>query len=227
MMARFHKIFWGLLLVNVVVPLDGHAPWQGLGYILLALGARRLAPVSPRFGRAAALSWAALSWMLVSVWLFDLLGTCDPITGEDKILYPAVHTLLDCLLVWALFGGIKEYALRHASPEPAAEISTRRAAGQSPLWHLPTPQAIALSASRCRAAYVVLVVLASGAAIFQPGTLAVVIATIFLAIWVWMAFDLIHRVRHELVAWDESLREGADPPWQFSLRTLLLAPVAL
>ena len=62
------------------------------------------------------LSWAALSWELVSVWLFDLLKIGDPITG-DANLYPLVCRLVDCLLIWALLGGIGEYAAHRGRPE--------------------------------------------------------------------------------------------------------------
>jgi hypothetical protein len=150
---------------------------RGAGYIFLALGTGGLASLSQRFRRASGLSWAALTWLLVSVWLFDLLGVGDPITGEDAISYLAVHALIDCLLVWALFGGIGEYATVHGCHD------------------------LALRASRLRAAYVVFVpvtslsqqvVLSESSGILAVPLLIGIIAWL---VWLVMALHLVHRVR--------------------------------
>ena len=207
-MAQFRKIFWGLLLINLTVTCCGHAMSRGPGYVVLALGAGGLASVSPRFRRASRLCWVALAWLLLSVWLFDLLRIGDPMTGVDALLYPAVHALIDCLLVWALFGGIGDYARHYGCP------------------------ALAVRALRVRAAYVVVAggtLLAQIACPEPNGQLAVpiIIGVIAWIVWLVAALGLIHRMRRVIAVHNEMTQEDAAWPWQFSLRTLLLLPVAL
>ena len=60
-MAHFRKIFWGLPLICLTLH---NIHCAALGYFLLALGAVGLTPVSPRFRRAAVLSWVGAIWSL-------------------------------------------------------------------------------------------------------------------------------------------------------------------
>jgi len=117
-MAYFRRIFWGLLLAGIPATMDGlvyiHAP----GYFLLALGTGGLVDVSRRFGWAKVLSWVGIVWLLVSVWLFDLLMIGDPVT-RDSIVNLAPETVIDCLLAWTLFGGIGDYTRGQHRPDIA------------------------------------------------------------------------------------------------------------
>jgi hypothetical protein len=200
-------IFWGLLLVSLSVAQNEPGLLAGLGYVLLARGAGGLAPLSRWFGRAAALSWAALAWMLATPWLFDVVMTRHPIIGEDQTLYLAVRALIDVFLVWTLFGGIGEYAACHNCPDLSARAWRRGVAyAVFPLGVL-----LVRSADPLPAIFVV----------------PAIIFVLAWALWIVMALFLVHRVRTRLAVRDEATRKDARRPWQFSLRTLLLAPVVL
>ena len=208
-MNHFRKIFWGLLVANAMAPPAGEtAYFRGLGYLLLALGAGGLAPLWRQMRWAAALSWVALGWSLASVWLGDLLATAGPVVGDDPVVFTG-RTLIQCALTWALLGGIAEYAAGHGRLD------------------------LARRASHCRAPYVVLALVAIWLQFAdgqphgdqRPAWWAVF--SVPWVIWLLVVLDLVHRVRREVASGDEEFRVRANRPWQYSLRTLLLAPVAL
>ena len=135
-----------------------------------------LAPIRACVG---AESWAGLSWILVSVWLLDLLGIGDPMAGQNSVLYPAIGTLIDSLLVWALFGGIGEYVTGRG------------------------PAEIALRASRLRVSFAVLATLALLSRIALPESsglhdVAILIGLIAWIVWLVLSLRLVHRVRTEI-----------------------------
>ena len=127
-MAPFRRIPWGLLLLGL--SLCG-VPCAALAYFLLALGAAGLVRASPRFRTAALLSWAALIWSLVSVWLLDLPMMGGP-RVDNSIPYFCVRTPLDCVLIWTLLGAIGQYAAEAAAPIAPGTLP----ASASPSWSL-------------------------------------------------------------------------------------------
>jgi hypothetical protein len=111
-------------------------------------------------------------------------------------------------LVWALLGGLGEYAASRGHPEFAMVASRRRVAyvvlaAVSVLWQIAVPEAHGL--------------------LVVPAAIGVVAWIV----WTVMALSLINMVRRDVAYGDETLREIADRPRQYSLRTLLLMPVAL
>jgi hypothetical protein len=209
MKAAFREIFWGLLLVNFTLNVNDHNLCTVPGYLLLAVGSRRAGRRSPGFKRASAVCWAALGWVLASVWLFDLFMIGDPITGDGAPLNTAVRTLAEGLLVWTLFREIAEYSIRHGCPELAECALRRRAFGVGLL----VP--------------VLLVQIAQPTTSHAPVVaLAVILGVVWIA-WLVLALGLVHRVRTELAVWDDMVGDDSGRPWQFSLRTLVLAPIVV
>ena len=128
--------------------------------------------------------------------------------GQNSVLYPAIGTLIDSLLVWALFGGIGEYVTGRG------------------------PAEIALRALRLRVSFAVLATLALLSRIALPESsglhdVAILIGLIAWIVWLVLSLRLVHRVRTEIAPSDKMARKDARRPWQFSLRTLLLMPLVL
>ncbi len=209
-MAHFRKIFWGLPLICLTLH---NIHCAALGYFLLALGAAGLTPVSPRFRRAAVLSWVGAIWSLASIWLLDLVVLGGPMFGVESTLYWCVRALIDCPLVWSLAGGIAEYANARGRPDLA------RRAAQLRIAYLALTMAM------------IVWFFSGGEAGFQPNALGVPFrAPVFFLPWlVWlvMALRLVTFVRRQVAAKDAPAADDAGRRWQFSLRTLLLMPLVL
>ena len=155
-----------------------------------------------------------LIWGLISAWLIDLVAIRDSMNGDYSVLYLSVRTLIDCLLVWTLAGGIAEYADVHYRHDLAGRAVYLRAAYLAlcigaMIWLLSG------GASRNQLA-------ASSLLIFPAAFWG--IAWI---VWLVMILRLVGRVRREVAAHDELLALDAARPWQYSLRTLMLTPLAL
>jgi hypothetical protein len=207
-MNHFRKIFWGLLLLDLTLC---DVRCAALAYLLLALGAAGLVPASRRFRTAAVLGWAGLIWCLVSVWLLDLAVVGQPRIDDDSILYTNVRTLIDCGLIWVLLGGIAQYT------DDRGRRDFARRAGQLRIAYLVIAFAGLLPDS----------IIARGAPpgfSTATGSFALVCFVAWL-VWLVVALRLIYRVPREVRY--EPAADEADRPWQFSLRTLLLMPVAL
>lgn len=116
MTLPFSQIFWGLLLVILdlkVNQLDLLPDF--LGFILIAFGARRLAPFSPQFRTAHVLSWVLCGLSLIGIFL----------RGNAGSLYSMVVTGLDCWMMWCLLGGMMDYSTAQGRPD-LAEMARRR-----------------------------------------------------------------------------------------------------
>jgi hypothetical protein len=150
--------------------------------------------------------------MLISVWLADFLGTGDPATGDDLVLYPIIRAVIDCLLVWALMGGVGDCATLCSRPELAARAMRLRAA------YVPLAAATA----------VLLLIAPEIGRLEGRGLVVVPAAACLVAFVVWLgtALHLLYRVRSAVAAQTDRRPQEARP-WQYSLRTLMLAPVAL
>jgi hypothetical protein len=114
----FNKIFWGMLFVVLDI-------WVGgidlilpdvVGYILITIALKRMAPVHERFHRALPFTFA-----LILLSLADLIPTKHPML----ILCGLAHFVCDLILIWNLCHGIIELAERTRNPELAAAASLR------------------------------------------------------------------------------------------------------
>jgi len=208
--SSFGTISWGLFFTFGFL-IGSRNLLTGLGYLLTALAAHRLSPLSHKFGWASALCWLNLAWALMSVWLFDLLTVVEPTSWGDFTEYAIVALPIQCALVWMLLDGVREYTTARGRLELAR-------------W-----------AVRLRNTYLICLVPSIASLIISwpespkgVAALAIIIGLdVFAITWMVMALRLLRRVRSDLASWEELPGADARRPWQFSLRTLLLLPVAL
>ena len=76
MVTGFGQIFWGLLITALDLRINGlDILPDGLGYVLAATGANKLATHSSRFGTAGLICWVlAVLWLIVEVAKWGLAG---------------------------------------------------------------------------------------------------------------------------------------------------------
>jgi hypothetical protein len=164
------QVFWGLILVVFDASINRIDLLPDfIGYALIAVGSGGLRRLSPEFETAR-----MYAWFLVSVSILAALPL-----GEFDFLFKIGIVAIDCLMMWALLGGIKEYSLYHDRIDFAELASSRRLA--------------------YAAMTVGLAVLGFGMHVFgeSVGILAIVIALFLIVVHV-LILHLIHRVRMEL-----------------------------
>ena len=166
----FLQVFWGLVLVifDVSIHRIDLLP-DFIGYALIAVGAGGLRLLSPAFDATR-----TYAWLLVSV---SVLATL-PLPEIDFFL-KTVLVVIDCLMMWALLDGVKEYSLYHDRIDLAERAEWRR---------------VAYVATSVGLAVLGFSMLVYGENI---GILALIVA-IFLIVVDAMILHLIHRVRMEL-----------------------------
>jgi hypothetical protein len=120
MKTCFSFIFWGLvfLVVNISINRFDLLP-NGVGYALIAIGCGRLAGVSPRFTTAQ-----ILSWVLAVLWLVDFID----MPRDAAVIYGLATTVVRCIMMWMLLGGVIDLAMRCARVDLAQRASNRRMA---------------------------------------------------------------------------------------------------
>lgn len=119
MRSSFNHIFWGLLLVFLDFRINGFdlLP-NGLGYLLIALGASQLVLQSPKFGAAS-----ALSAVLILAWL------CGFVVSGELAQFVGLSTMvLSVALNWFLLGGIMDVSSARNRPDLAERASQLRIA---------------------------------------------------------------------------------------------------
>ncbi|QDT90891.1 hypothetical protein [Gimesia algae] len=116
---RFSQIFWGLFIVMLDFSFNGFdlLP-DGIGYLLMAAGCYGLASLSPRFLMAQ-----TLCLILALLWLIHFA-----IDGSSAILFNFVRQVTNCVMIWQLLGGIREFALSKERPDLARRAENRRLA---------------------------------------------------------------------------------------------------
>ena len=115
----FNKIFWGMLFVILDIRISGVdliLP-DFIGFILIAIALKRMAPVHERFHRALPFAFA-----LILLSLGDLVPTQHPML----ILLGLAHLACDVILIWHICQGIIDLAEQTRNPELAAAASKRR-----------------------------------------------------------------------------------------------------
>ena len=101
-------IFFALVNFNINnIPLLPN----GVGYLLLAFGTGALAEYSSKFATTK-----ILSFTLLAIWVIGFF-----VNG-----YGAASSLVVCLLVWHLLGGLREIAIRGHRPDLAKLAEARR-----------------------------------------------------------------------------------------------------
>jgi hypothetical protein len=169
MRIHFSQIFWGLLLVILNLSINGFDLLvDGVGYLLAAAGCGGLATLSPRFATAR-----ALCFVLAALWL---VGFAVP--GPFATIYGVAITVVNCMMIWQLLGGIREFALERQRLDLAQRAETRRAV------------------------YLVIVLVTSLLALVLSGSRGmgplVVILVVSVLVVMAMILHLIYRVRNEL-----------------------------
>ena len=169
MRANYSMLFWGLLLVILDFSINGFdlLP-DGIGYLLVAAGCSGLATMSRQFTTAQ-----TLSYVLAVLWLIGIF-----VGGQLGTLLALASTVLNCLCIWMLLGGI-------------AEVATSR--GRTDL---------AARARQLRMAYVVVMGIMTFAAWLLSGAvgggLIVIGLVVALIIVMIMILILIHHAKHAL-----------------------------
>ncbi len=119
MATHFTKLFWGLLIVILDFSINGFdLIADGVGYLVIAAGCRRLSSLSGRFAIAR-----TLCFVLAVLWLVGFV-----VRGDIAVVYGLVTTLVNCTMVWQLLGGIGEFALSRQRQDLAELASNRRVA---------------------------------------------------------------------------------------------------
>lgn len=90
---------------------------DGLGYLLIAFGAGALANYSSKFATTK-----VLSFVLLAIWIVGFIVQGGPV----GYAYGAASSLVVCLLVWHLLGGIRELAIKGQRPDLAKLAEIRR-----------------------------------------------------------------------------------------------------
>jgi hypothetical protein len=120
MKTSFSFIFWGLIfiVINISINRFDLLP-DGVGYVLIAVGCRRLAKLSPCFTTAQ-----ILSWVLAVLWLVDFID----MPRDAAVIYGLATTVVRCIMMWMLLGGIMHFAMNCARIDLAQRASNRRMA---------------------------------------------------------------------------------------------------
>ncbi|QDV21638.1 hypothetical protein Pan153_63280 [Gimesia panareensis] len=178
--THFSQLFWGLLIVLLDFSINGFdlLP-DGVGYLIMAAGCYGLASLSPRF-----LTAQTLCLVLAVLWLIHFA-----IDGTAAVFFKFLMQVVNCVMIWQLLGGIREFALSK------------------------TRQDLARRAENRRLAYVALLAVSTILAIgiqdspeIAPVAIVPVIALLVLIV---MILHLIHRVKVELVAPERLVSEPA------------------
>lgn len=206
--THFAILFSGVLLASMPLTGCGCLTTVAPGYILLAVGAAGLATNVPRFMGVAVLAWIAFAWLCGSAWLSDLFRIGDPIIGDGGTLYAFVRPAIGSVLFWSLLGAVGNCAAQHGRGDLKKCTDCLRIAypvfsiGATLL--LPTRPELG---GGLTASYVV-----CGAAWIA---------------WVSPALFLVFRVCRDYISVDGSTQPDTIHPWQYRLKTLFLAPLAL
>ena len=119
MQSHLSMLFWGLILVVLDFQVNGlDLLVDGLGYLIIAVGCGGLSPLSDRFSLAR-----TLSFVLTILWLIGCF-----IHGYDGLLFGAMTTIVNCVLVWQMLGGIAECAIANKRKDLAKNAENRRLA---------------------------------------------------------------------------------------------------
>ena len=119
MRIHFSQLFWGLLLVILDFSINGIDLFaDGIGYLIVAAGCRDLVSLSPQFSTAR-----ALCFVLALLWLVGFA-----VSGDAVVVYGFATTIVNCVMIWHLLGGIAEFALSRDRRDLAAKAGNRRLA---------------------------------------------------------------------------------------------------
>jgi hypothetical protein len=120
MKTCFSYVFWGLLFVilNISINRFDLLP-DGLGYVFVAIGCGGLVSLSPQFATAR-----LLSWVLAVLWLVGFIEA----PRDVAVIFGVVVTLINCVMVWMLLGGIMDVATHRNRPDLASRAANRRLA---------------------------------------------------------------------------------------------------
>jgi hypothetical protein len=166
----FGLIFWGLIFVIVNVTLNGFDLLPDfIGYLLVAVGTDGLGAVSRKFSTARTLAWCLVPVSLASLFVAGELGT--------TLGY--VRFALDCFMMWALLGGIMDFAVARERFDLAQRAAARR---------------VAYVVLMCLMKFLSTIVDARGRFAVQI-VVALVVCTLIVLV---MILHLIHRVKTEL-----------------------------
>jgi hypothetical protein len=164
--TRFGQIFWGLLLVIVNFTINGFDVLpDGIGFVLVAVGSRGLEMLSPRFQTAA-----TIAWIMAGLWLIHFI-----LPRDAAVAFGIAYMAVECVLVWMLMDGVRQYASNGMRPDLAAR------------------------ATLCGRAYVVLHVIlgfVSLGGISAREVTVVLVLAVFVVLF--LILRVIYRVRHEV-----------------------------
>ena len=169
MRSYFSRLFWGLLLVVFDFSINNFdlLP-DGIGYLIVASGCGGLVVLSPRFSTAK-----TLSFVLAALWLIGFA-----IHGEIATAYGIATTVVNCVFIWQLLGGIAEFATKCQRSDIAMRAHNRRIA-----------YAAIMTGTTC------LGLMMHGSRNAGPIVVLIVISMLVLMV---MILHLIHRVKIEL-----------------------------
>ena len=141
---------------------------DGIGYLIIAAGCGGLLLLSPRFVSARRLCFA-----LAILWLFGFA-----VSGDIAVVYELATTVVDCIMIWKLLGGIGEFALARQRSDLSKRAHNRRFA------------------------YVVIMIVTSLLAFAMHGSRhagpLVVVLLVSMLVLIIMILHLIHYVKREL-----------------------------
>ena len=170
MRHAFGYIFWGMVVLLIHFNFDGIPILpSGLGYLLIAVGASKLADQSGKVCPAC-----GLSVLLAVMWLVGLI-----ISRDLEVPYYLVSGLLNVAMYWCLLGGIIDIALTHNRADLAQRAINRRIA-----------YAIVMAIG-------MLMTLAAANSLGVDGSIVLVAVIAGLVVAV-MIIHLVYRVRNEL-----------------------------
>lgn len=163
-------LFWGLLLVILDFSINKFdlLP-DGIGYVLVGIGCGGLITLSHLFKAAK-----TIAFILAVLWLIGFI-----IHGDLARFYGITMTVLNCILLWQILGGIAEFAMKHKRVDLATRAHHRRIAY------------VVIMASATSLSF-----LLAGSRNAGPIALLFVVALIVLMV---MILHLIHRTKVELV----------------------------
>ncbi len=118
MAGRFRQIFWGLIIVVLDIPEQFDVLLDGVGYVLVALGAGGLREYSRHFGTTK-----VLALVLAAIWLLGFARL-----GGAAVPYMWVVAVGDCAMMWMLLGGIMDYTRAREHIDLALRASKLRIA---------------------------------------------------------------------------------------------------
>ncbi len=119
------KLCWGFLFIMVSIRIQGFDILPDIvGYLLFASGFRHLSPHSGYFKKASIFNIIMIFLSLFSIYQFQVQGGGIQI-GPLGILLSIVYFILNLLVIYNLFNGIREIEESQDQPELAFEADRK------------------------------------------------------------------------------------------------------